>query len=83
MNIEHKKCFVFDLDGTVYLGDEPIHGTVDFIRRNIARREIYFLTNNTSKNLGDYVRKLARIGIETGVERILSPLLPLADYLEA
>ena len=25
----------------------------------------------------------ARIGIETGVERILSPLLPLADYLEA
>ena len=83
MNIEHKKCFVFDLDGTVYLGDEPIHGTVDFIRRNMAHREIYFLTNNTSKNLGDYVRKLARIGIETGVERILSPLLPLADYLEA
>ena len=83
MNIEHKKCFIFDLDGTVYLGDEPIHGTVDFIRRNMAHREIYFLTNNTSKNLGDYVRKLARIGIETGVERILSPLLPLADYLEA
>ena len=53
MNIEHKKCFIFDLDGTVYLGDEPIHGTVDFIRRNMAHREIYFLTNNTSRNLGD------------------------------
>lgn len=83
MNIEQKKCFVFDLDGTVYLGDEPIHGTVDFIRRNMARWEIFFLTNNTSKNLGDYVRKLARIGITVDVERILSPLLPLADYLEA
>ena len=82
MNIERKKCFVFDLDGTVYLGDEPIHGTVDFIRRSWARREIFFLTNNTSKNLDDYVRKLARIGITVGVERILSPLLPLVDYLD-
>lgn len=81
MNIERKQCFVFDLDGTVYLGDVPIQGTVDFIRRHIGRREIFFLTNNTSKNLSDYTKKLASIGIDVGVERILSPLLPLADYL--
>ena len=81
MNIERKQCFVFDLDGTVYLGDEPIQGTVDFIRRHIGQREIFFLTNNTSKNLGDYTKKLASLGIDVGVERILSPLLPLADYL--
>ena len=73
---------MFDLDGTVYLGDRPIQGTIDFIRRNLARREIFFLTNNTSKNLDDYVRKLAGFGIHVGLERILSPLLPLVDYLK-
>ena len=81
MDITSKKCFVFDLDGTVYLGDRPIQGTIDFIRRNLAHREIFFLTNNTSKNLDDYVRKLARFGIVVGQEKILSPLLPLVDFL--
>lgn len=81
MDISRKRCFVFDLDGTVYLGDRPIAGTVDFIRRHQSSMEIFFLTNNTSKSLDDYVEKLARIGLSVGVERILSPLLPLCDHL--
>ena len=81
MDLSKKKCFVFDLDGTVYLGDVPIKGTIDFIKRNLATREIFFLTNNTSKNLLDYVRKLSKLGLEVGLERIISPLLPLVDYL--
>ena len=82
MDLATKKCFVFDLDGTVYLGDVPIQGTIDFIRRNMGKKEIFFLTNNTSKNLSDYTKKLASVGLEVGVERILSPLLPLVDYLK-
>jgi HAD superfamily hydrolase (TIGR01450 family) len=81
MDIGGKTCFVFDLDGTVYLGDRPIQGTIDFIRRNLAQRELFFLTNNTSKNLDDYLKKLAGFGINVGLEKILSPLLPLTDYL--
>ncbi|MDR0439378.1 MAG: HAD hydrolase-like protein, partial [Candidatus Accumulibacter sp.] len=34
------------------------------------------------KNLDDYVRKLAGFGIAVGREKILSPLLPLVDYLQ-
>jgi HAD superfamily hydrolase (TIGR01450 family) len=81
IDLTRKTCFVFDLDGTVYLGDRPIQGTVDFIRRNLGVRELFFLTNNTSKNLADYAGKLAKFGIAAGVERILSPLLPLVEYL--
>ena len=81
MAIADKPCFVFDLDGTVYLGDVPIQGTIDFIQRNMGKKEIFFLTNNTSKNLADYTKKLASVGLEVGIERILSPLLPLVDYL--
>ncbi|MDR3672612.1 MAG: HAD-IIA family hydrolase [Holophaga sp.] len=83
MDTSRKRCFVFDLDGTVYLGDRPIQGTIDFIKRNLASKEIFFLTNNTSKSLAEYQGKLARMGLEVGVERILSPLLPLLDYLQA
>ena len=39
MDTNSKTCFVFDLDGTVYLGDAPIQGTIDFIRRNQERRD--------------------------------------------
>ena len=82
MNILSKPCFAFDLDGTVYLGDRPIPGTIAFIQRYWQEKEIFFLTNNTSKSLSDYVRKLAGFGIDAPLERILSPLLPLAEYLE-
>ncbi len=70
MNLDQKRCIIFDLDGTVYLGDRPIPGTVDFIRRNLGVRDIQFLTNNTSKNLADYTAKLAGMGIHIGLDRM-------------
>lgn len=82
MDISAKNCIVFDLDGTVYLGDTPIQSTIDFIKRNQGKREIFFLTNNTSRSLADYTKKLARFGLDVGLARILSPLLPLVDYLK-
>ncbi len=82
MLVNTKKCFIFDLDGTVYLGDVPIQGTIDFIKRNLDRKEIFFLTNNTSKSLSDYIRKLEKLGIRVGLDRVLSPLLPLVEHLK-
>ena len=81
MDLTKKNCFVFDLDGTVYLGNAPIPGTIDFIKRNLGKKEIFFLTNNTSKNLADYIKKLAGFGIGVAIDRLLSPLLPLVDHL--
>jgi HAD superfamily hydrolase (TIGR01450 family) len=83
MDLSAKRCFVLDLDGTVYLGDRPIPGAVDFIRRNTERFDIYFLTNNTSGNLRDYVAKLRGMGVPADLPHMLSPLIPLADRLES
>ncbi len=59
-----------------------IPGTVSFVQRNLERFDIHFLTNNTSKNLNDYVTKLRGMGIDMTLARMLSPLIPLADRIE-
>jgi HAD superfamily hydrolase (TIGR01450 family) len=76
-----KHCFILDLDGTVYLGDIPIRGTVDFIRRRAGDRDFYFLSNNTSKSPDTYIAKLRGMGIDLSPDRLLSPTAPLVSFL--
>lgn len=83
MNMSHKRCFVLDMDGTIYLGDIPIEGAVSFVRRHWDSVDFYFLSNNTSKAPSTYVRKLNGMGIPATPEHLLSPVTPLVDFLRA
>jgi len=76
-----KRCFVLDLDGTVYVGNRPIRGTVEFISHNIDDRAFYFVTNNTSKLAEDYRARLNGLGVPADAEHVLTPLSPLIAYL--
>ena len=78
-----KNCFILDLDGTVYLGNIPISGAVAFIKRLWTSLDFFFLSNNTSKGLETYVKKLGGMGIPVTRERILSPTAPLVAHLRA
>ena len=50
------KCFTLDMDGTIYLGDEPIPGALDFINTLKERKIPFrFLTNNSSNKRDDTV----------------------------
>ena len=58
--IDRCKHFVLDMDGTFYLGDEIIEGSLDFIAQvQKTGRDFLFFTNNSSKNADDYRKKLA------------------------
>ena len=46
--LEKVKCFLLDMDGTVYLGDNLIDGAVDAVKRMNERCRALFLTNNSS-----------------------------------
>jgi HAD superfamily hydrolase (TIGR01450 family) len=82
LKIEDKKCFIMDLDGTVYLGKKPINGTINFIKKYMEKGvDFYFLTNNTSKVPSDYVNKLRGMNIDVQENNILTPLFPLLNYL--
>ena len=49
--LREKRLFIFDLDGTVYLGDRIFPEAVDFIERlRESGRRVLFFTNNASHN---------------------------------
>lgn len=78
-----KRCYVLDMDGTIYLGSIPIPGAVDFIRRHWNDADFYFLSNNTSKSPSTYIHKLNGMGIAARPEQLLSPVTPLVAFLRS
>jgi len=76
-----KTCVILDLDGTVYLGNTPIPGAIDFIRRYAPAVNFYYLSNNTSKGPAAYLKKLRGMGLAVRQEDLLSPTPPLVDHL--
>jgi 4-nitrophenyl phosphatase len=60
-----------DLDGVIWRGDAPIPGSADAVRElRAAGARVVFLTNNSSGRVGDYVAKLAAVGIETTADDV-------------
>ena len=50
------KCFMLDMDGTFYLGNRILEGSLDFLDAVEATgRTVLFLTNNSSKSADYYV----------------------------
>lgn len=70
------------MDGTVYMGPNPIEGTVKFIKDNWGKIDYQFLSNNTSKSPNTYVKRLNEMGIPATLEQILTPITPLIRYLK-
>lgn len=81
MDWKKKRCVVLDMDGTIYLGNNPIEGAVRFVQHHWNDLDFYFLSNNTSKSPKSYVTKLNGMGIAAHEELFLSPTTPLVDFL--
>ena len=57
--IKDIKCFLLDLDGTVYLGDRPIGSMAETLGKvRASGRRVVYLTNNSSKTAAEYTEKL-------------------------
>lgn len=75
------KCFLLDMDGTFYLGDRILEGSLDFLEtlRQTGRQAV-FLTNNSSKSAQVYVQKLKRMGVTQPFLRVLTSGHAAASY---
>ncbi len=82
--LESCKLFVFDLDGTLYLGNNVFHGAQELISFiNESGKSFIYLTNNSSKAAVDYVKRLEDMGFMCNTEDVLTSGMACANYLMA
>jgi arabinose operon protein AraL len=75
-------AYIFDLDGTVYLGDAllPTAGATIQALRRLGKRTV-FLSNNPTKTRETQAATLTRLGLPTPVGDVLNSALVMADFL--
>jgi 4-nitrophenyl phosphatase len=76
-------AYVFDLDGTIYLGEELLPGAkrlVEGLRGlDVAVR---FLSNNPTKDPEQYATKLRRLGLPTPIKEIVNTVVTMTRWLQ-
>lgn len=80
--LKAKKLFLFDMDGTLYLGNQLFDFTLELLQtiRKHGGRYI-FMTNNSSKSVSDYIKKLSSLGIAAEYDDFLTSSQATAYYL--
>lgn len=80
--IEKMKLYLFDMDGTLYLGSRLYDFTIELLQE-IRRTggKYLFITNNSSKSVADYVKKLEKFGIQANREDFMTSSQATAYYL--
>lgn len=72
-DLKNKSLYIFDMDGTIYLGSRVFPFAVDFIRAlRAAGKRVLFFTNNASKSPGVYMERLTRMGFAPSREELMT-----------
>ncbi len=81
--IRDLKLFLFDMDGTLYIGDRLFDFTTELLSAIKSRGARYmFMTNNSSKSVADYIKKLSKLGIEAKEDEFITSSQATAFYLK-
>jgi NagD protein len=74
--------YIFDLDGTIYLGEKLIPGGRETIEKlKSLSKKIVYLSNKPLQTREDYASKLTRLGIPTQPEEVINSSLVMARWL--
>jgi glycerol 3-phosphatase-2 len=75
---------LLDLDGTVWIGDEPTPRAAEAVAAlRGAGKRIAFVTNDASHSTEDYVRKLWSAGCQAAVEEVVTVGVAVTELLSA
>ena len=73
---------VFDLDGTIYLGDSALPGVVETIKHlRLKNKKILFVSNKPLQPASEYAAKLTKIGIPATTSDVITSAFVLGYYL--
>ena len=76
------ELFLFDMDGTLYLGDNVYEGAIELMEDfpRLGKKYIY-LTNNSSRAGEDYITRLRRLGFPCERENVFTSGMATGMYL--
>lgn len=81
--LKNVKLFLFDMDGTLYLGNRLFDFTNELLSTIKAVGGRYmFMTNNSSKSVNDYILKLEKLGIKADYEDFITSSQATSFYLK-
>ncbi len=84
MRIPRYDAYIFDLDGTVYLGDALLPGADRTIARlRDAGSQVIFLSNNPTRTREQYAAKLTALGIPTTADEVINSSYVMVQWLLA
>ena len=80
--LKNVELFLFDMDGTLYLGDEVYEGAIELMAElpALGKRYIY-LTNNSSRAGTDYITRLRKLGFPCEAENVFTSGMATGMYL--
>ena len=80
--LENKKLFLFDIDGTLCLGDSWIGGALEFLNCLISKgKEFVFITNNSTKSCDDYLNKFKNLNLNLDSDNIMTASIATGYYM--
>ena len=81
--IKQIRLFLFGMDGTLYLGNRLFDFTIEVLNtiQSTGRRYL-FMTNNSSKSVEDYIKKLGKMGISATRDDFITSSQATAYYLK-
>lgn len=83
MDFKSIRLFLFDMDGTIYLGNNLFPFVSELLRTIREQGKHYiFMTNNSSKNINGYVEKLKKLGIDATREDFVNSTTVTINYIK-
>lgn len=80
--LQNIQLYLFDMDGTLYLGQRLYDFTKELLQAiRASGRKYLFVTNNSSKSVEDYILKLKNMSIDAQYEDFVTSSQATAYYL--
>jgi NagD protein len=83
MQMKLYDAYIFDLDGTVYLGEAFLPTALETLQtlRRLGKRTV-FLSNNPTRTRDEFAQKLTRLGLPTPSADVINSSYVMVDFLQ-